>query len=131
MDQGEAGHIGHLVLLVDDDARTVRRLAKMLRQDGFDVEVITDGRLAFERVTRTPVPHVLVTELVLPNVDGMAVAREARRHVPSLPVVVMTGYPHLVGKATDLAPQPAVMTKPVDYDHLVNLLRTTMGTSVL
>lgn len=128
MDCGEATN---LVLLVDDDARTVRRLAKMLRADGFEVEVVTDGRTALARVATDPAPRALVTEWVLPSVDGMAVARRARRHWPSLPVIFMTGYPQLAEKAVDLVPQPAVMTKPVDYDHLVNQLRSTMGTKVL
>jgi len=128
MDRGE---VRHLVWIVDDDARAVRALAKMLRDDGFAVEGIADGRTAVDRLVLEPLPSVLVTETVLPGVDGTAVAREARKRLPTLPVIFITGYPHLAAKATDLAPPPLVMTKPVDYDQLVNHLRAMMGTSVL
>lgn len=125
----DGGELRHLVLLVDDDARTARRLAKMLREDGFDVEVLTDGRAALERVALPPVPEVLVTEWVLPNVDGLAVARQARKASPSLPVVIVTGYPQLAGKVTDLAPRPFVLTKPVEYDEFLSQLRAATGSA--
>lgn len=120
------GELRHLVLLVDDDARTARLLAKMLREDGFDVEVLTDGRAAFDRVGQPPAPQALVTEWVLPNVDGLAVARQARRGSPSLPIVIVTGYPQLAAKATDLAPRPCVLTKPVEYSDVLHELRTAI-----
>lgn len=117
----------HLVLLVDDKARTALRLAQMLREDGFDVEVVTDGRVALGRLARDPVPDVLVTEWLLRNASGHAVAKRARRTSPSVPVVVVTGYPQLALAATDLTPRPIVIAKPALYADLVQHLRTATG----
>jgi two-component system response regulator MprA len=115
-----------LVLLVDDDRRTSFRLAQMLREDGFDVEVARDGAAAIARLGRSPVPDVLVTDFQLPHADGLAVARYARSRAPRLHVVVITGYPELVdGKPESIDPPPTVFTKPIDYDALRQALSKT------
>lgn len=112
------------VLLVDDDFRTSRLLAKMLREDGFDVELAKDGASAIGRLTRTPLPDILVTDLHMPDVDGLAVTHFARSREPRLPIVFVTGHPHLaVGVLATLNPVPVVLTKPIEYARLVEELR--------
>lgn len=113
---------GKNVLLVDDDARTARRLAQMLREDGFDVDVACDGAAAVARLSREPPPDVLVTDLVLPHTDGTALARFARWRRPDLPVVFITGHPELLPDGID--PTPMVLVKPIEYAELAaKLLR--------
>jgi DNA-binding NtrC family response regulator len=106
-------------LLVDDDTRSVRVLARMLREDGFDVEVVFDGASAIARLGRDPVPCMLVTDNTLPHVDGNSIAKYARWRRPGIPLVFITGYPHLL-EAFD-APV-IVHTKPVAYDALARQL---------
>ena len=105
-----------LILVVDDDARSARTLANMLREDGFQVDVAIDGASAIARLTRTPMPSVLVTELRLPNADGVAVSAFARSRDADIPIIMVTGYPHLAGQK--LSPEPIVLTKPLDYADL-------------
>ncbi len=108
-----------LVLVVDDDARTARRLATMLREDGFDVDVAHDGASAIARLSRAPVPSALVTDMQMPNADGAAVSHFARSRSKVIRVIVVTGYPQLAAcLEQDLDPQPIVFTKPVDYVQL-------------
>src|SRR5450755_151203 len=83
------------ILLVDDDTRTSRLLAHMLREDGFDVEFAKDGATAISCLTRSPMPHVLVTDLNMPGVDGIAVTHFARSKEPLLPIVIVTGHPNM------------------------------------
>jgi CheY-like chemotaxis protein len=108
-----------LILVVDDDTRTARQLAQLLREDGYAVEVAGDGAAAVGRLSRLPLPDVLITDMQLPHVDGGAVARYARVGRPNISVFFVTGYPHLV--ATKLGGPGAdavVFTKPLDYDAL-------------
>lgn len=108
-----------LILVVDDDVRTARLLVRMLREDGFCVELAFDGAAAIGRLTRSPIPDVLVTDLKLPYADGVAVVRYARSLRSDLPVLVITGYPELVPRDPDaLDPAPTVLSKPLDYDVL-------------
>lgn len=113
-----------LILVVDDDARAARKLAQMLREDGYDVEVAVDGASAIARLSRGPLPNVLVTDLRLPHADGVAVSRYARSLRADLPIVLVTGYPHLAAELkSSLAPEPLVFTKPLEYTDLVDVLR--------
>jgi two-component system response regulator MprA len=119
-----------LVLLVDDDLRTSRMLARLLREDGYDVELADDSEAAALRLSRRPSPDAIVTDLVMGGIGGVGVARCARDQRPQMPVFVLTGYPQLLGGFRDLAgPPPIVFTKPLDYDALTEQLRDTIVAS--
>lgn len=107
---------GALILVVDDDARTARTLANMLREDGYTVDVAIDGAAAIARLSRSPLPRVLVTDIRMPNVDGVAVSAYARSRSPNMPIIIVTGYPQLASHT--LEPDPVVLTKPIDYGTL-------------
>jgi two-component system nitrogen regulation response regulator GlnG len=110
------------VLLVDGDLRTSQGLAKLLRDDGFEVEVLPDGATAIARLTRAPLPDVLITELKLPLCAGSAVVRFGRSQHAGLSVVVLTGYPHLLAAEEFGSPTPVLLTKPLDYGALLDVL---------
>jgi CheY-like chemotaxis protein len=110
------------VLLVDGDLRTSQRLAKLLREDGFEVEVLRDGATAIARLTRAPLPDVLITELKLPLCDGSAVVRFGRSQHAGMSVVVLTGYPNLLAAEEFGGPTPVLLTKPLDYPALLDVL---------
>lgn len=114
---------GPLILLVDDDVRTARLLVRMLEEDGFLVELALDGAAAISRLTRSPAPDALITDLRLPHADGLAVAHYARSRRPNLPVLVVTSYPELVPQEEPLSPAPTVLSKPVEYGELREELR--------
>lgn len=118
----------HLVLLVDDDLRTSRRLAQMLREDGFAVEIARDGAAAVARLSRSPVPDALVTELTTAHADGLAIGRFARNQRPGIPVLVLTGYPNLFhAEAFAGGPPATLFTKPVDYAALRSALQDALA----
>ena len=108
-----------VILLVDDDTRTARRLARMLEEDGYWVEVFPGGADAMLRLQRSPLPDVVVTDLMMPGTDGLALMREARRRRPEMPVIFVTGYPERLSRLVDDAGQaPIVFTKPLEYAAL-------------
>jgi DNA-binding response OmpR family regulator len=116
------------VLLVCHDVRCVNVLARMLRQDGFDVEVATDGAAAVARLGRSPLPSALVTDLWLHQIGGMAIARYARSLDATLPVILVTSHaPQAANVATKLSPSPTVLTKPFDYAVLRGELSRLVG----
>jgi len=116
-----------VVLLVDDDVRTTRRMAEMLREDGFAVETARDGAAAIARLSRSPVPDALVTELTTAHADGLSIARFARNQRPGLPVLVLTGYPNLFDADAFAGGPPArLFTKPVEYAVLRTALREAL-----
>jgi two-component system, cell cycle sensor histidine kinase and response regulator CckA len=113
------------VLLVDSDYRTSHRLAGLLRDDGFEVDVVRDGAAAIAHLARAPLPDTLITELKMRFADGVSVARYARAQRPGLPVIVLTGHPHLLRQGELGSPPPLVLTKPLDYGQLLAALAPT------
>lgn len=112
-----------MVLVVEDDTRAARVLARMLREDGYDVEIVLDGAAAISRLSRAPLPDVLITDLKMPYVDGLAVASYARSRAADIPVLVVTGYPELVGRLDGaFGPRAQLFSKPLDYGELMSAL---------
>ncbi len=82
---------GGKVLVVDDQKNMRTTTAIVLRQAGYSVEEAEDGGSALQRVQREAF-DVVLTDLRMPNVDGMEVLREAQRLAPDTQVIVMTAY---------------------------------------
>ena len=68
------------VLLVDGDFRTSQRLAALLSEDGYEVEVARDAASAIVRLGRAPLPDTLITELKVPLGDGAAQCPQNHAH---------------------------------------------------
>ena len=79
------------VLVVDDEAAIRDLLAKTLALAEYDVDLAPDGRNALERLRMIPY-DLLITDLKMPGVDGLAVIREARRLKADIPVIIITGF---------------------------------------
>jgi DNA-binding response OmpR family regulator len=75
------------VLLVEDDPKTREMVALYLQREGYDVATAEDGVRALE-VAREREPHLVVLDLMLPRMDGLAVCR-ALRASPSVPGIIM------------------------------------------
>ena len=77
-------------ILVADDEQNLRRvLVAMLRRDGHEVVQAASGGEAIEQLADV---DVVITDLRMPEVDGLQVLREARRKEPPPEVIVMTAY---------------------------------------
>jgi CheY-like chemotaxis protein len=109
------------MLLVDADTRSSRRLASMLEEDGWAVELYADGGAAAARLSKPPPPHVIVTDLVLVGQSGLALYAEAQRLMPALPILFLTSYPEHLARVP-LEPRPPILSKPVEYATLVEAL---------
>ncbi len=79
------------VLVVDDEATIRDLLSKTLALAEYDVDMASDGRTALDRLRIVPY-DLLITDLKMPGVDGLAVIREARRLKADLPVIIITGF---------------------------------------
>lgn len=82
------------VMLVDDDPGFVRSCARLLSDMGYDVEAAFDGEEAI-RLVRERSFDVVMTDLHVPNMDGLQVLRAVQEHDSDVPVVLMTGGPDL------------------------------------
>ena len=78
-------------LLVDDEQLVRDTMAAELTERGWQVEQAPDAATALALLRANP-PDLLVTDLAMPGMNGLALIRAARRDVPGLPAVVLTGF---------------------------------------
>lgn len=79
------------VLVVDDESGIRDLLSKILARAEYDVDVSQDGHSALERM-RSGWYDLLISDLKMPDMDGLTVIREARRYRADLPVIIVTGF---------------------------------------
>jgi DNA-binding NtrC family response regulator len=107
------------VLLVEDDPDVRLAVSPVLAAAGHEVVAVTDGAAALERLT-AEVFDVVVTDVRLPKVDGLAVFRAARALPTRTDVILMTSFAS-VADAVNALKEGAhdYLTKPFDVDELV------------
>jgi CheY-like chemotaxis protein len=79
------------VLVVDDSAVDRRLVSGLLKQGNLEVEVAADGKEALERLRANPV-DLVVTDLQMPELDGLGLVRQLRDHGPHVPVILITAH---------------------------------------
>ena len=77
------------ILVVDDDAAIRRMLTRTLEAEGYAVEAAADGGAALAAVERTA-PDLIVLDVAMPGVDGLAVSRTLRGRGLALPILLLT-----------------------------------------
>ncbi|HSQ67242.1 MAG TPA: sigma-54 dependent transcriptional regulator [Polyangiaceae bacterium] len=107
------------VLVVDDEASARAGLEKLLTQEGYDVLVAADGAAALT-LFRDTTADVVVTDLKMPEMDGLELLKHLRELDQEVPVIVTTAFGD-VGSAVNAMRAGAedYLTKPVDFDALV------------
>jgi two-component system response regulator HydG len=98
----------------------------MLASSGYEVDQAADGALALERIADRP-PDVVVTDLDMPNLDGMGLLSALRERDRDLPVLVLTSAVELSSAIAAMkAGASDYLTKPVDFDALLLSLQRTI-----
>jgi signal transduction histidine kinase len=107
------------LLLVDDDALVRELVGEQLREAGYEVTDCGGGPAAIARLDSGLAIDALVTDFAMPEMNGVALAHEARKRLPKLPVVLLTGY---ASEAADAAGDAdfELLRKPIDSVALVS-----------
>ena len=108
------------ILLAEDDNDMRRFLAKALANAGFEVISYDNGRSAYERL-REEAFTLLLTDIVMPEMDGIELARRATELDPDLKVMFITGFAAVALNPDSQAPKNArILSKPFHLKDLVN-----------
>jgi CheY-like chemotaxis protein len=118
------------VLLIDDDNWFRGYLTDVLEREGFGVLSLENGLGVAELLKHSSIDAV-VTDLYMPQMDGIEICRAVRRIAPHLPVICLTGSTSS-GRdscldAMMLLGAKAFLTKPIDQHALIDILHHTIG----
>ena len=79
------------VLVVDDEAIVCESCARILQEEGYEVECTLSGKEAFEKMRANPF-DVVITDLKMPGVDGMDVLKTLHKDYPDAVIIMITGF---------------------------------------
>jgi two-component system, OmpR family, response regulator MprA len=117
---------GPAVLLVDDDARILRMLERTLRAEGYDVAAAPDGGTALARIERS-LPDVVVLDVAMPGLDGLAVTRRLREKRLPVPILLLTARDALDERVAGLdAGADDYLVKPFAVEELTARVRALL-----
>ena len=106
------------VLVVDDEESSRVGLERLLKQDGYAVDIAADGASALALASERP-PDVVVTDLRMPGMDGVALLGKLHEQDADVPVIVVTASDDLRSAVGAMrAGAEDYLAKPVDFDAL-------------
>ncbi|MDZ4093661.1 MAG: PAS domain S-box protein [Paracoccaceae bacterium] len=119
----QGGH--ETILVVDDQTEVAATLRRGLMRLGYQVDAFTSPGIALERFARSPDRYrLLISDVVMPDMNGVEMVRRMRALRPDLPVILCTGFnPNgvtLEGRATQ------VVAKPIDPNELGSHVRALL-----
>jgi CheY-like chemotaxis protein len=112
------------ILIVEDDEAMREFLCQAISRSGYYVEAVQDGTEALRRVEESQF-DLLLTDIRMPGLDGLELARLARRRYPGLCVLLVTAYVQDALGATDLGGAGVdVLSKPFNLNELIERVET-------
>ena len=111
------------ILFVDDEKLIRNSFARELRAEGFTVTAVASGSEAIDEVERTRY-DLVVTDLMMPGVDGFGVLKAVKRQAPQTCVIILTGYGDLQSSndALRLGADDFIL-KPCEVNDLISRIR--------
>lgn len=113
------------LILVDDEPEIAATFRRLLTRLGYQVEAYTSPVTALEKMLTDPMRYdLLITDMVMPDLNGEALVNRIREQRPDMPVIICTGY-----NPTGLSvhgPVPEVLNKPVDPILMAQRIRAIL-----
>jgi two-component system response regulator AtoC len=111
------------ILVIDDEALTLRTISRALRDEGFDVFVAMNGEEGL-KVLAEERPELALLDVVLPGIDGIEVLRQIKKQAPNTIVVMMSAY-RMVDRAVEAMKLGAYdyLIKPFHLADMVNTIQ--------
>lgn len=115
------------VLVVDDDPLILTVVDLMVRHAGHTVRTVAGAVEALDVLADQPA-DVLVSDIRMPGMDGLMLARMVRKDYPMIPIILMTGYlsEYSNGSASQIGVD-AILRKPFKSNDLIDAISRTVG----
>ena len=115
--------MAHSILIVDDEALTLRTMGRALRDEGYEVLPVGSGEEALKMIAEEK-PDLALLDVVLPGINGIEVLRQAKKISPAMIVVMMSAY-HMVDRAVEAMKLGAYdyLIKPFHIADMVNTIQ--------
>jgi len=118
------------ILVVDDDMRNLFALSKVLTERGMEILKAENGKIALEMLDRHPDIHLVLMDIMMPEMDGYEAMKRIRNQIKfkKLPVIALTAKAMKDDKQKCIdAGANDYITKPIDVERLLSLMRVWLS----
>jgi two-component system, cell cycle response regulator CpdR len=116
------------ILIAEDEEAARILLSRALELDGHTIHAVADGAAALDYLQSGADADLLLTDISMPVMDGIALALAVSRDRPALPVLLMTGFADQRERASGLdALIRGVIVKPFQIEEVRTKVRETLG----
>lgn len=123
----DATTLGAPVLVAEDNPAVREFIVRSLQSVGHHVTAVADGQMALDALAQEKF-KVLVTDIVMPNVDGIALALKAVRLYPDLRIVMISGYAQERMRAHNLdALVHRIIAKPFSLEEICAAVKDSLS----
>jgi len=121
---------GQHILIVDDESALTTMFQKMLKRLNYEVTICGQAREAVARFCKEPTQFDLViTDLTMPEMNGLEVARQIHALHPNMPVILASGFiTNINRQSIEAAGIYGFLEKPVSYTALANMVHLALTT---
>ena len=113
-----------LIAVVDDDPRILQSIEILLESDGYSVRLFTSAAALLETPSLGEIDCV-ISDINMPLIDGIELARLLRISRPRLPIVLITGHPELLSRSRSPIHYP-LFTKPFNPNDLLATIKDVL-----
>ncbi len=124
----EPSFLPKTILIAEDDVRIRKLLLTCIARHGYGVIVVHDGQVALDKI-RYSVPALLITDVHMPNLDGLSLIRTLRAdYAPSvLPIIVLSAEADMLRTKISSTLVQHFVNKPVQLSELCTLVHNLIG----
>ena len=119
---------GSVVAVVDDDPRALESLADLLEAAGYDVLVYASARTFWKRGGLSGI-DCLISDIGMPDLDGIKLRGLVLSERPELPVILITGRTELRAQYAPFIESDRFFEKPFDGERLLACIRKALGSA--
>ena len=118
------------ILVIDDEQVLRSTVVMILTRAGFTVEEASDGQAGIALFHKNP-PDIVLTDIFMPNRDGIEIIKELKHSSPRTKIIAMTGGGHLrmmeMASAAKVLGADHVLDKPFESESLLAAINTVLG----
>jgi CheY-like chemotaxis protein len=119
------------ILVIDDEPLIRSTVVMILTREGFSVEEASDGAAGIAMFRKNQ-PDVVITDIFMPNRDGIEVVMELKRSYPGTKIIAMTGGGQTrmveIASAANILGADHILHKPFDRESLLAAVSAALGT---
>ena len=119
------------ILVIDDEPLLRSTVVTILTREGFSVEEASDGEAGIAKFRKNQ-PDVVITDIFMPNRDGIEVVMELKHSYPRTKIIAMTGGGQTgmveIASAANLLGADHILHKPFEKESLLAALNAVLGT---